>query len=180
MHADVLRSPLTRTVFETTLQLPPAVQRLVARVPLRSRVLEVGCGDGAVSRQLASKRGAKVTAIDLVPRSIDVARVRTSISLGVEYRVADIMTLTPHGFDVAIAVDSLRDRYLEEVATRMANAVVPGGVVLISDVFSARGLGWLFGGELRRIRSSLSRILPGIVVRRHLGNRYSAIWVKHK
>lgn len=155
------------------------MQRLVSQVPLRSRVLEVGCGDGAVSRQLASKRGAKVTAIDLVPRSIDVARVRTSVSLGVEYRVADIMALTPHGFDVAIAIDSLRDKSLADVATRMANAVVPGGIVLISDVFSATGLVWFFGGELRGIRTTLSRILPGVVVRRHLGNRYTAIWVKH-
>jgi 2-polyprenyl-3-methyl-5-hydroxy-6-metoxy-1,4-benzoquinol methylase len=172
MHADVLESPLRRTALETPQELPAAVQRLVARVPLRSRVLEVGCGDGAVSRQLASKRGAKVTAIDLVPRSIDMARVRTSISLGVEYRVADIMTLTPYGFDVAIAVDSLRDQSLADVATRMANAVVPGGVVLISDVFE----GWFT--EHRRIRSTLRRILPGVTVRRHLGGRYTAIWVK--
>src|SRR6478609_7006820 len=130
MHADVLRSPLMRTACPPAQALPTPVQKLVARVPLRSRVLEVGCGDGAVTRQLASKRGAKVTAIDLVPRSIDIARVRTSISLGVEYRVADIMALTPHGFDVAIAVDSLRDASLADVAMRMANAVVPGGVVL--------------------------------------------------
>ena len=166
-------------VCQAAESLPAVVQRLVSRVPLRSRVLEVGCGDGAVSRQLASKRGAKVTAIDLVPRAIDVARVRTSASLGVEYRVADIMALTPYGFDIAIAVDSLRDRCLADVATRMANAVVPGGVVLISDVFAASGLAWLLGGELRKIRATLFRILPGVVVRRHLGNRYTAIWVKH-
>jgi hypothetical protein len=98
--------------------------------------------------------------------------VRTSVSLGVEYRVADIMALTPYGFDVAIAVDSLRDRSLADVATRMANAVVPGGVVLISDVFE----GWFTG--LRRIRATLRRILPGVTIRRHLGGRYSAIWVK--
>jgi 2-polyprenyl-3-methyl-5-hydroxy-6-metoxy-1,4-benzoquinol methylase len=172
MHADVLPSPLQRSSYEAPQVLPAPVQRLVARVPLRSRVLEVGCGDGAVSRQLASKRGAKVTAIDLVPRSIDMARVRTSVSLGVEYRVADIMTLSPYGFDVAIAVDSVRDKSLADVATRMANAVVPGGVVLISDGFE----GWFTG--LRQIRSTLRRILPGVTVRRHLGGRYTAIWVK--
>ena len=134
MHANVLRSPLLRTTLETPQRMPPAVERLVTRAPLRSRVLEVGCGDGAVSRLLARKRGAKVTAIDLAPRSIDIARVRTSVSLGVEYRVADIMALSPYGFDVAIAVDSLRDKSLAEVATRMANAVVPGGVVLIIGI----------------------------------------------
>ncbi len=174
MHADVLRSPLRRTatVLEAPQSLPPAVQRLVSQVPLRSRVLEVGCGEGAVTRELARKRGAKVTAIDLVPRSIDMARVRTSVSLGVEYRVADIMALTPYGFDVAISVDSVRDRSLADVAMRMANAVVPGGVVLISDTFE----GWFTG--LRRIRRILRRVLPGVTVRRHLGGRYTAIWVK--
>jgi 2-polyprenyl-3-methyl-5-hydroxy-6-metoxy-1,4-benzoquinol methylase len=172
MQADVLRTALSRTQCEPAEPLPAPVQRLVASVPLRSRVLEVGCGVGEVSRQLAAKRGAKVTAIDLVPRAIDVARVRTSPSLGVEYRVADIMALTPYGFDIAIAVDSVRDRTLADIATRMANAVVPGGVVLISDTFA----GWF--SELRRIRKTLHRILPGVVVRRHLGNRYTATWLK--
>lgn len=172
MQADVLRTALARTRREPVEELPAPVQRLLVHVPLRSRVLEVDCGSGGVSRQLAAKRGAKVTAIDLVPRAIDVARVRTSPSLGVEYRVADIMALTPYGFDVAIAVDSVRDRSLADIATRMANAVVPGGVVLISDTFD----GWFV--ELRRKRKTLQRILPGVAVRRHLGNRYTATWLK--
>lgn len=107
-----------------------------------------------------------------MPQAIDVARVRTSPSLGVEYRVADIMALTPHGFDVAIAVDSVRVRSLADIATRMANAVVPGGVVLISDTFD----GWF--RELRRVRRTLRQILPGVAVRRHFGNRYTATWLK--
>ncbi|HSD90701.1 MAG TPA: class I SAM-dependent methyltransferase, partial [Kofleriaceae bacterium] len=121
-------------------RLEPAARRLLAEVPLRKQVLEIGCGTGALARELASKRGAKVTAIDLAPRMIDVARLRTTGSLGIEYRVADIMALSPRNFDVAIAVNTLHHLPLAEIADRMATAVVPGGQVLIADLFDARGL----------------------------------------
>jgi magnesium-protoporphyrin O-methyltransferase len=178
-------------------RVEPAARRLVAAVPLRKQVLEIGCGTGALARELASKRGAKVTAIDVAPRMIDIARVRTPASLGIEYRVADIMALLPRGFDVAIAVDTLHNMPLAEIADRMASAVVRGGQVLIGDTFDARGflelpykaMSWLFSttgaapelGEpapLRKIRATLKDVLPGVVVKRHLGCRYTAVWTK--
>src|SRR5690606_6787921 len=84
--------------------LEPAARRLLAQVPLRSRVLEIGCGTGQFARELATRRGARVTAIDLAPRMIDVARVRTRDSLGIDFRVADFLELSPRGFDVAVAI----------------------------------------------------------------------------
>src|ERR1051325_9890198 len=71
--------------------LEPAARRLFAHVPFRKQVLDIGCGTGVLARELSAKRGAKVTAIDIAPRMIDVARLRTSQTLGVDYRVADIM-----------------------------------------------------------------------------------------
>jgi len=189
-------------------RLEPAARRLVAEVPLRKQVLEIGCGTGALARELASKRGAKVTAIDLAPRMIDVARLRTTASLGVEYRVADIMELSPRGFDVAIAVNTLHHMPLGEIVDRMASAVVPGGQVLIADLFDARGIlelpynavswlvadhgadaddlraAWQAHGDhddlmsLRKIRAVLREVLPGVRVRRHLGWRYTAVWTR--
>jgi len=181
---------------------------MIAEVPLRSRVLEIGCGAGALSRELATKRGARVTAIDLSPRMIDVARVRTSDSLGIEYRVADFMTLAPRGFDVVISVNTLHHLPLAAATERMAHAIVPGGCVMIADLFEARGLfelpynalSWLLHRarttsselaaawqahdendellSLSQIRATLRSALPGAVVRRHLGWRYSAVWKK--
>jgi 2-polyprenyl-3-methyl-5-hydroxy-6-metoxy-1,4-benzoquinol methylase len=207
--ADVIRADFDRIAGHSGAvveRLEPAARRLVGAVPLRSRVLEIGCGTGAFARELASKRGAKITAIDLAPRMIDVARVRTAPNLGVDFCVADFMELSPRGFDVVVAINTLHHLPLAVAAERMAQAVVPGGLVLIADLFDARGvaelpyngLSWLLQkprahdpqlvaawGEhwqhdehlpLREIRTALRRALPGVAVRRHLGWRYTAMW----
>lgn len=165
--ANVIRADFDRIAAcsrEQNDPLEPCVQRLVAHVPLRSRVLEIGCGTGALARELATRRGAKVTAIDLSPRMIDVARVRTSASLGVEYHVADFLALSPRGFDVVIATNTLHHLPLEETVARMADAVSATGTLLISDLFAARGvaelpyngLSWLLRARLPRRRPDLA------------------------
>jgi 2-polyprenyl-3-methyl-5-hydroxy-6-metoxy-1,4-benzoquinol methylase len=207
--ADVIRADFNRIAGHSSAaaeRLEPAARRLVAEVPLRSRVLEIGCGTGTFARELAAKRGAKITAIDLAQRMIDVARVRTAANLGVDYRVADFMELSPRGFDVVVAINTLHHLPLAVAAERMAHAVVPGGLVLIADLFDARGvaelpyngLSWLLRKPsaqdpqlvaawddhwqhdehlpLRDIRAALREALPGVAVRRHLGWRYTAIW----
>jgi 2-polyprenyl-3-methyl-5-hydroxy-6-metoxy-1,4-benzoquinol methylase len=209
--ADVIRADFNRIAGHSTVaadQVEPAAQRLLSEVPLRSRVLEIGCGTGTFARELASKRGARITAIDLAPRMIDVARVRTAQNLGVDYRIADFMELSPRGFDVIVAINTLHHLPLAIAVERMAQAVVPGGLVLIADLFAARGVGelpynglswllrkprvtdpelvaaWDAHGQhdehqpLRAIRARLRSALPGVVVRRHLGWRYTAIWHK--
>jgi 2-polyprenyl-3-methyl-5-hydroxy-6-metoxy-1,4-benzoquinol methylase len=207
--AELIRADFDRIASHSSAvpeRLEPTARRLLAEVPLRSRVLEIGCGIGTMARELASKRGARLTAIDLAPRMIDIARVRTHATLGIDYRVADFMGLSPRGFDVVVAVNTLHHLPLAVAAERMASAVVPGGLVLIADLFAARGvrelpyngLSWLLrqprmcDGELtaawdahwqhdehlplREIRAALRAALPGAVVKRHLGWRYTAIW----
>jgi 2-polyprenyl-3-methyl-5-hydroxy-6-metoxy-1,4-benzoquinol methylase len=207
--ADVIRADFDRIAAcsqEQPDRLEPSAHRLVAHVPLRSRVLEIGCGTGALARELTARRGAKVTAIDLSPRMIDVARVRTPASLGVDYHVADFLALSPRGFDVVIATNTLHHLPLEATVRRMADAVGEGGTLLLADLFAARGIAelpyngvswllrapspagrdltaaWDAHGEhdqltsLRSLRRSLRALLPGVVVRRHLGWRYTAIW----
>lgn len=194
--SDVIRADFARCSGTASDRLEPSVQRLVAEVPLRARVLEIGCGTGMLARELATKRGAKVTAIDLSPRMIDVARVRTPGSLAIEYRVADFLSLSPCGFDVVVAVNTLHHLPLHGGALRMAAALVPGGKLLIADLFSAAGvfelpytgLSWLTRGSrpvdshhdhiaaLATVRQELRAALPGVRVRRHLGWRYTAIW----
>ena len=52
------------------------------------RVLDAACGDGYLARVLAA-RGARVTAIDLGPRLIELARQRDPRG-EIDYRVADL------------------------------------------------------------------------------------------
>lgn len=146
-------------------------------VVFRQRVLEIGCGTGALARAMA-RRGARVTAIDLSPEMIHVARSRTPGHLAIEYRVADLTQIAPRGFDVAVAVDTLRHLGLSDALARMASAIVAGGILRVVDEHA----GWLQRegdllplSEIRRIATST---LHGAIVRRHFGSRFSLRWTK--
>jgi 2-polyprenyl-3-methyl-5-hydroxy-6-metoxy-1,4-benzoquinol methylase len=177
--ADVFRASLWRE--QAGDRAPAWVRRLVATVPLRSRVLEVGCGTGGLARELAARRGARVTAIDVSANTINIARLRTSQTLGIEYCVADICELAPEPecFDVVICADTLhslpREQAFGRAVPNMAGAVKCGGLLVLADVVEGPSLLGLLLGT-RKVRSTLRAQLPGVSVRRHLGGRYSAIW----
>ncbi len=72
------------------------------------RVLDAGCGTGAASAELAA-RGADVTAIDISPRLVEIARVRLPQGLPgrVTFRAGDMLAPELGRFDHVIAMDSL-------------------------------------------------------------------------
>ena len=75
--------------------LNPVRTRFVSeRVPLAgSRVLDVGCGGGLLAESLA-REGAQVTAIDLAPAMIEVARLHAAAAgLTIDYRLAGAQEL---------------------------------------------------------------------------------------
>ena len=63
-------------------------------------VLEVGCGEGAFAERVAREFSAQVTAVDLSPRMVELARAR-----GVAASVADVQDLpfADASFDCAVA-----------------------------------------------------------------------------
>lgn len=74
-----------------------------------ARVLDAGCGTGALAIELA-ERGADVVAVDLSPKLIGLARERYPSRIGdgsVEFRVGDMLRPDPQRFDYAVAMDSL-------------------------------------------------------------------------
>jgi len=74
----------------------------VGRIQPDERVLDIGCGHGAVAYDVAEKAGAHVIGIDLSPDNIALARQRHA-HLRVEYRVGDALHDLPDGpFDVVI------------------------------------------------------------------------------
>jgi magnesium-protoporphyrin O-methyltransferase len=74
-----------------------------------ARVLDAGCGAGALAVELA-KRGAEVVAVDISPSLVKLARERAPAQLGggfVDWRVGDMLDPRLGEFDYVVAMDSL-------------------------------------------------------------------------
>jgi magnesium-protoporphyrin O-methyltransferase len=72
-------------------------------------LLDAGCGTGAFSVE-AARRGAAVTAIDLSPTLVNLARERLPAHLGdgtIEFRTGDMSDAALGDFDHVVAMDSL-------------------------------------------------------------------------
>lgn len=74
------------------------------------RVLDAGCGTGVFALE-AARRGASVTAIDLSPTLVTLARERvaqwTGTAGSIDFRVGDMRQLDLGEFDHIVAMDSL-------------------------------------------------------------------------
>lgn len=109
------------------------------RVPLRdARVLDVGCGAGLLSEALA-REGARVTAIDLAPDLIKVAKLhRLESGIEVDYRLAAVETLAeevPGSFDAVACMEMLE--HVPDpgaVVAACATLLKPGGRLFLSTL----------------------------------------------
>ena len=78
----------------------PEYATLIGWTPPKSRLLDLGCGDGSLGARLVRERGCTVTGIDIDPTAVEIARAR-----GLDARVADLDAGLPFPdalFDVAI------------------------------------------------------------------------------
>ncbi len=71
-----------------------------------ARLLDAGCGTGALSVE-AARRGAHVTASDLSPTLVNLARERTPHELKIDFQVGDMTASALGNFDFIVAMDSL-------------------------------------------------------------------------
>lgn len=109
---------------------------LLRRVPRGcAEALDVGCGAGGFTRQLARRCG-HATGIDLSPNMVAEARRCSAGAGNVDYRVADVMTepLPPGAFDCITAIALLHHLPLEPALARFRDLLRPGGVLLVLDV----------------------------------------------
>jgi SAM-dependent methyltransferase len=123
-------------------ELRPFERALLGFLPARcGRVLEVGCGHGALTRRVAA-RAESVLALDLSPEMVRVARARSAAWPNVEYCVADVAEteLPDAAFDVVLSAATLHHLPLAPTVRRLAGCVRPGGRLVIQDVVTRPGL----------------------------------------
>jgi magnesium-protoporphyrin O-methyltransferase len=85
------------------------------------RVLDAGCGSGALSVGAASRR-AEVLAVDVSASLIDIARIRAPADLrhAISFTVGDMLDPALGVFDYAVAMDSLIHYDSRDVAGALA------------------------------------------------------------
>jgi 2-polyprenyl-6-hydroxyphenyl methylase/3-demethylubiquinone-9 3-methyltransferase len=118
---------------------PVRAEFVQARAPLRAaRVLDVGCGGGLMAEALC-RAGARVSAVDLAPSMIEVARLHAlEAGLDIAYRVASSTDLLPGdagSYDVVTCMEMLEhvpspDLTLAELGTLLR----PGGSLFVSTI----------------------------------------------
>ena len=108
--------------------------------PSGKRVLDVGCGTGFFTEYYL-KRGALVTGLDIASASIERLRARFPEA---RFTLADVSEASlGERYDVVNAFDVLYHITDEErwraAVRNLAAAVAPGGVLLVTDLFSRLG-----------------------------------------
>lgn len=175
--------------------------------PHCGHVLDVGCGEGILARELRPI-AERVTAIDLDAPSIELAR-RSDPAADVDYVVGDVLTypFAPGSFDVIVSVAALHHMNAEAGLERMRELLRPGGTlalvglarsrirsdlprdlaaVLADRVLKARHDYWNISAPTvwpppltyAEMRRIAERQLPEVRYRRHLLWRYSLVWTK--
>jgi SAM-dependent methyltransferase len=99
------------------------------------RALEIGCGTGRFTRALAA-RVPHVTAIDLSPEMIRVARTRVAAP-NVDFVVGDALELTPSlgAFGCVVTLSTFHHLPQDAAAECLRAAVAPGGTLILQDLW---------------------------------------------
>jgi ubiquinone/menaquinone biosynthesis C-methylase UbiE len=116
-----------------------ALVRRLQRLPVRpgQRLLEVGCGNGAAALAVADELGLDVTAVDVDPDQIALARRSAGARGQVCWRVADAAMLP---FDDALFDGVVTHKTLHHISdwrralTECVRVLRGGGFLLVADI----------------------------------------------
>ena len=118
-----------------------AYDRLASYIDPGQRVLDIGCGTGALALR-AARRGASVRAIDVNPQMLEIA-VRRARDTGlsdrielVEMSVAELDAERSESYDVVMSGLCLSELGEDELAytlKQVTRILRPGGLLLVAD-----------------------------------------------
>jgi SAM-dependent methyltransferase len=113
--------------------------------PPGRRTLDLGCGEGRLSRDLAA-RGHSIVGVDLAPEMVDAARAADP-SIEVHHTDAASLPFADRVFDLVVAFMSLQDvDDLEGAVRESARVLEPGGRMCLAIVHPLNSAG-SFKGE---------------------------------
>ncbi len=167
------------------------------------RALDLGCGDGWLTRRLAARTGSEVVGLDIDPAMVELA----SSSGGAHFVCDDFLDFKDvEGFDFIVASASLHHMPLALALDHAAGLLRPGGVLTVLGLARPAGVVdrlWsaiaspvnLVFALSRRTSDTPARIrepettllevrrvaagsLPAVRVRRLLLWRYLLVWTK--
>lgn len=122
------------------------------------RILDVGCGGGLLSEALA-KEGAVVTAIDLSPVFVDIARVHAKMSgLAIDYRCCPVSQVEAQPlFDIIVCAEVLE--HVDDVPGFIRdsiNLLKPGGLYFFETI----NRNWIAGFLAVFVAENVLRMVP--------------------
>lgn len=145
-------------------RLDRTYERLTSHIKKGQRVLDIGCGTGALTIR-AAKKGAKVKGIDINSRMLEIAKRRIreanfeqNVELS-EMGVAELGNEKTEAYDVVMSglcFSELTDDELTYTIREVKRILKPGGVLLIADEVRA-------GGILKRVLNWVIK-LPFVII----------------
>src|SRR6266496_1260618 len=109
------------------------VKMLSGHLGIGMRVLELGCGTGYFTRELA-RSGADIVAIDVSPELLEIAKANCSTP-NVRYEIHNAYELSypDAGFDSVVGSSVLHHLELEEALGEIYRVLKPGGTIYFTE-----------------------------------------------
>ena len=128
--------------------------------PHCENVLEIGCGLGDFSRQLA-RRSTWVLALDLSPNMIQQAKERSAQFSNIDFQIADVMIhdLPAAAFDCIVSIATIHHLPTQEIIAKMKNALRDNGTLIILDLWQSANWNDMLRSAVALFMSALLRLL---------------------